>query len=336
MASKSFPKSPGIFGCFSSPEEYFAYKNRNIAFDLKLPPAVPTFQVSLYPSGELSASYFLAGSHRRVSPPPRPITVTTERLTTKSVQKIRRATENSVSDWKSFITLTFDPRRSQPDERGYVNQAWAKGQLCRFRKALTMKINRQIDAKLRQHPEFNADEYRSDNAFRYIWVAELQENGNIHFHFMFNKYFSAHYLRQLWGQGEAAVDCRQIKNASHAAAYICKYITKESDGRQKKDSTIAGNRYNISRKLREDSMPTKLFKHEEEAIQGKKLLGLMREMVEKRGGRVIDSGFGMVIPRPCHPVQYKDKKTGTFKTRRGVDFRLATAFTDEMFGTVPF
>jgi len=342
-------KSRSFYGRFSSYEEYMQFSDSEFARDLAktdvaegnklglvLPPAVPTFQVSLYPSGELSASYFLAGSHKKVTPPPRPVTVTTERLSFKSVQKIRRATENSASPWKSFVTLTFDPSQSELDENGCVDHAWAKSELIRFRKALTMKVNRQIACKLRNDSSIDAEEYKRVNAFRYIWVAELQQNGNIHFHFMFNKYFGASYLRQLWGQGECAVDCRSIKNASHAAAYICKYITKEADGRTKQDSKIAGNRYNISKLLREDFMPSKLFKHDDEAIQGKKLLSLMREMVEKRGGKVIDSGFGMVIPRPCHPVNYKDQKTGTFKTRRGVDFKIASNFTDVMFGAVPF
>lgn len=330
-------KSRSYYSQFSSFDDYKSAEFRQVPLlPLVLPPPVPTFTVSCFPSGELSAAYFLSGSHLKINPPARAVSVTTENLSFRSVQKIRRATENSVSPWKSFVTLTFDSAQSELTDTGVVDQQWAKAQLIRFRKALTMKVNRQISCKLRHDDTLSASYYRHDNAFRYIWVAELQANGNIHFHFMFNKYFAVHYLTALWGQGNNAVDCKRIKNAQHASAYICKYITKEANGSKKQDSTIAGNRYNISALLREDSMPTKMSKYDEEAIQGKKLLALMKEMVESRGGRVIDSGFGMVIPRPCHRINYKDQKTGTFKTRRGVDYKLAPAFLDVTFGTMPF
>lgn len=332
-------KSRSFYSRFSSFEDYQEYRSKDY-LRVELPVCeslpVPTFKVSVFPSGELSAAYYLANASKRYIPAPRSISVTTDRLTHKSVQKIRRSAENTQSQWKSFLTLTFNPAESQLNADGTINHAWAKKELIRFRQALSKKVGRQIECKLKEVKPENRDEYRHKNAFRYIWVAELQKNGNIHFHIMLNKYFAAYYLRDLWGQGDAAVDVRTISDSRHAAAYICKYITKEADGRQKESSTINGNRYNISKAAREDAKPMSFHKFDQEAIEAKKLLDLMKTMVDEKGGRVIDSGFGMNIPAPRRSVPYRDKKTGTIKKTRSVCSRLANYYMDAQFGAVPF
>lgn len=343
-------RSRAFYTRFSSPEELQHYDNMRTELPRCESLPVPTFKVSLYRSGEISAAYYLANSPRKFTPIPRAASVTTDRLTFKSVQKIRRATECSRSEWKSFVTLTFNSKgyeldkdgnqiSTKPcllDENGTVSHEWAKKELIRFRQALSKKVSRQIDCKINELPEFQREDYRRNNAFRYIWVCELQKNGNIHFHIMFNKYFAASYLRKLWGQGSCAVDVRKVSDSRHAAAYICKYITKEADGRPKEDSTIKGNRYNISRAAREDAMPSQYHRFDKEAKASKDLLDLMKEMVDQRGGKVIDSGFGMNIPAPRRSVPYRDKKTGTIKKTKGVDSRLGPAFMDVTFGAVPF
>lgn len=329
-------RSRSFYSRFSDFEDYQRFENLCTPLPVCKSEPVSTFKVSLYRSGELSAAYYLANSPRKYIPTARDGAISTEQLSFKSVQKIRRASECSTSSWKSFVTLTFNPSESQLDESGKVCQVWAKKELIRFRQALSKKVGRQINCKLKELPANEHEEYREKNSFRYIWVCELQKNGNIHFHIMFNKYFAASYLRKLWGQGDAAVDTRKISDAGHAAAYICKYITKESDGSNKQPSYIKGNRYNISRAAREDSKPMQYHKFDEEAKECHDLLKLMKDMVDQRGGKVIDSGFGMNIPRPRRSVPYRDKKTGTIKKTKGVDSRLGNAFLDTVFGPVPF
>ncbi|WP_456264250.1 hypothetical protein [Geomonas diazotrophica] len=159
-------------------------------------------------------------------------------------------------------------------------------------------------------------------------TAELQENGNIHFHILWDQFFPIKWLTKIWGQASNSVDIEKMKNPLHAANYMRKYITKDQT------SHIRGNRYNISAGLRATMKPIEKVIAEmthSQAIgqKGGEILEEMRDtlmaaqsMIEARGGRVIDAGFGFSVPAPRSSKEYTDRKTGEKKRSRGVDPRL--------------
>ena len=222
-----------------------------------------------------------------------------------------------------------------------VSQKYAKYRLKNLRSALTMKVNRQISCKLRTLAPVDHAEYISKAKFRMIWTAELQANGNIHFHALTNKYFAFKYLNKLWPYGMTQI--KKLKDAEHAAAYMTKYLT--SDEKHGNIELIEGNRYNISQILRKEAKPVIFGLEGSEACEARRALKLMKHIVEAKGGKVIDSGFGFNMPKPRRSRIYKEKSTGLIKKTRGVDGRMHQAFMSYWFpnreacrhsGPVPF
>lgn len=74
---------------------------------------------------------------------------------------------------------------------------------------------------------------------KYIWTAELQKDGTIHFHLIINNYLPKKVLKA-WYKNYGRIDCQRIKWA--CAAYIAKYMRKGNN-------VIEGFRYGISRNL---------------------------------------------------------------------------------------
>lgn len=331
MASRSF------YASFLSAEQYL---NRAVDYaflNVPVPPIVPTFRLRKYPSGEISGAYFLADSPKRHKLISRFGQVVTEKLTSSSITRIRRAVQCSSSPFCSFITLTFNPSLSVLGDDATVCHSYAKKEFIRFRQALSQRINRQIKCKLKELPESEHSEYIELKKFRYVWVAELQPGTkNIHFHVLTNKYFPVSWLTKIWGQGVNAVDVQKVNDSVHAAAYMVKYITKESDSKNKIPSIIRGNRYYISRQTSQDMRPIMvLSKIDKEAKECKDALSLFREVIESNGGVVIGGGYGIMIPPPTRAVKYRDKKTGTIKSTKAVKSVIHDAVICDFFPT-PF
>lgn len=96
----------------------------------------------------------------------------------------------------------------------------------------------------------------------YIWRAEKQKNGNLHFHIMLKKFIPWESLRMLWndilndlgyiqcfrkkhGHGNPnSTDVHALKKAKNAAAYITKYMKKDED-----ELPIDGRVWGCSRNL---------------------------------------------------------------------------------------
>jgi hypothetical protein len=97
----------------------------------------------------------------------------------------------------------------------------------------------------------------------YVWKAEVQVNGNIHFHITTNIYIHYSEIRNKWNGLQYntgylkpffdkfghfdpnSTDVKSVKNVSKAFDYICKYITKVEDGKR----LICGHRFGYSRNL---------------------------------------------------------------------------------------
>ena len=134
----------------------------------------------------------------------------------------------------NFITLTLSDKQIHDDEYFRVNL------LDRFLKWLVYK-----------------------GATGYVWKAETQKNGNIHFHITSNKYIHWKDIRSYWnalqfkhgylanylntnGHTDAnSTDIHAIKNEEKAMKYMSKYMLKEQKDRRE----IDGRNFGYSRNL---------------------------------------------------------------------------------------
>jgi|WetSurMetagenome_2_1015567.scaffolds.fasta_scaffold15241_4 hypothetical protein len=96
---------------------------------------------------------------------------------------------------------------------------------------------------------------RKHNAINYVWRAETQENGNIHFHITTNKYIHHTSIRNKWnqlqhdngyirrffdiyGDHEApSIDVKAVKNTKELAQYMGKYFAKDRPEKQPNNLT---------------------------------------------------------------------------------------------------
>lgn len=90
----------------------------------------------------------------------------------------------------------------------------------------------------------------------YVWKAELQENGNIHYHLILDRFISWRWIRTNWNsvlenynyitrfknkyghQDPNSTDVRGLKNKKKAAYYISKYIKKTDHKTQIKQEQL--------------------------------------------------------------------------------------------------
>jgi len=143
-----------------------------------------------------------------------------------SLRRTRREISDIVecNDFDKFATFTFDPKK-HPKCNDYQ---YAKAQIIRFFKS----------------------QQASHGSFRYLVVAERQENGNIHFHALLGSYTGRLFLTRKRGSGDRVrqcykilpwekkfgfADCEDIGNKEATGRYIGKYLTKDIS------STLTGN-----------------------------------------------------------------------------------------------
>jgi len=97
----------------------------------------------------------------------------------------------------------------------------------------------------------------------YVWKAEAQANGNIHFHVTVNNFIHWMSIRKKWNKlqhahgyhkvftegrediGMNSTDVHSVRNAKQTAAYMAKYMTKNEAGRR----LIAGKVWGCSASL---------------------------------------------------------------------------------------
>lgn len=94
--------------------------------------------------------------------------------------------------------------------------------------------------------------------FMYVWVAENQKRGAIHFHIAANQYVPKQVINKHWNevvqkwQRSQGYDIQKllpnVKGVSDIGSYMSKYISKES-------GKIGGNMYGISTELRKVMIP---------------------------------------------------------------------------------
>lgn len=96
----------------------------------------------------------------------------------------------------------------------------------------------------------------------YYWVAEAQDNENIHFHVLIDKFLDKNTLTEIWNRIQQKVgyipegadtsnklypstQIEKVKSAANMATYVSKYLTKDQEERRK----IEGRLWSCSREI---------------------------------------------------------------------------------------
>lgn len=142
---------------------------------------------------------------------------------------------------------------------------------------------------------------------RYIWRAEAQLNGNIHFHLTTDKYIPYAWLRNVWNKMQNklgyvdrfaalhghdnpnSTDVHSIKSVKNIAAYIAKYCTKEDKYRP-----ICGRVYGMSDVL---SKGTSMVYEEGTAVYNE-----LRALATVGGQQGVRCEFVTVFPYQWHSL----------------------------------
>lgn len=176
-------------------------------------------------------------------------------MTKSSIQRLKKAVNTlvAISEWKeapnwktnttfrfklNFVTLTL------PSEQGDTTDKELKQKAL---DPLLKRLKRKYGLK------------------SYIWKAEKQKNGNLHFHLTTDTYIHYEHLRNEWNSVLTPLGYiekfRQKHNHSHPnstdihatykvkdlASYLVKYMTKSND----KDATIQGKMWDCSINLKQ-------------------------------------------------------------------------------------
>lgn len=143
-------------------------------------------------------------------------------------KKIKLATRylDSLGGSSVFLTLTFK-----------------ESQTCHSR------AKRDLDTFLKRYK-------RHTGSPHFLWVAELQKRGTIHFHLVLKSRVDMGWFQRSWreitGQDVGQQDVRPIKGAHAVSRYLSKYIAKGDD------KGIFGRRYSMNRETVEAIKPIPL------------------------------------------------------------------------------
>ena len=262
--------------------------------------------INIFPSGEITGGYYRTG---RRSFPRKKERLISQEFTRQARKTVRRAVESGLTTFRLFITLTFDPKQSQLDEAGHVDQQWAKEKFKRFLNTVKKKYDRKAEKA-----------ETTKNELSYIWTAEIQElnTKNIHFHILVDQPFiPVQWLVTIWGQAANSVNVKRITNQEHAAKYMLKYMSKGH-------CPIEGKRYGMTQNLLAQIKPRKIrFAGEDRREAFRKVKREFYWDIENNGGKVTD--FGLSIPAPRRSRVWRDKK-GMIRTTKGVPKELSERF----------
>jgi hypothetical protein len=244
--------------------------------------------LNVFPSGEITGGYFRTGPRKTPSNTER--RTVSQEFTRHARKTIRRAVECSDTEFRLFITLTFDPKQAQLDESGRVDQKWAKKEFTRFLNTVKKTYDRKAEKRGKDRQELS-----------YIWVAEIQEKSthNIHFHILADEPFiPASWLVKVWDQAPNSVNVKRLSNQDHAVNYMLKYMKKGN-------CPIEGKRYGMSHNLLKKLKPVKMrFVGKDKRDIFNEVKRTFSEEITRNGGR--DMMFGLFIPPSKRAQSWRD------------------------------
>jgi hypothetical protein len=262
--------------------------------------------LNVFPSGEITAGCYSRGNRRA---PGHKGKVTSTEFTRQAKKKIRRAVDCQITNFKLFVTLTFDPKLSKLSESGSVDQEWAKDRFTQFLNTLKKKYDRLADKNGKESCRLS-----------YIWVAEIQEKNtkNIHFHILVDRQFiNAKWLAKIWGQASNSVNVKPLNNQEHAVNYMLKYMKKGN-------CPIQGKRYGMTQNLIKGSKPKKYdFYGRSKRNAFLRIKDELEFRIKQNGGYVMD--WGMSIPPPRR-VRLWRGKDGLIHESPGISRKIGDDF----------
>lgn len=110
---------------------------------------------------------------------------------------------------------------------------------------------------------FMTDLRRQYSVKTYLWVAELQKNGNIHFHILVDRPIHHKEVRNLWNKAQEklgyisafesknghrdpnSTDIHSLKSIQNPSAYITKYMSKQESPQRKIEGRVWGSSKNL-------------------------------------------------------------------------------------------
>jgi hypothetical protein len=204
--------------------------SRKLTAGVPEPPST-FYKVKQYRNGETIFAAYRLGNPDNLTPGRNS---QNEQLTDQARSKIKRAARMMQHEFGrcSFCTLTY--RRVIPDHDQ------AKRHLDNFHKRLR-----------RKYPHLE-----------YLWIAENQQRGAIHFHILFNQRIHHSIINKEWNEVIANWTKKQgrkheklypnIQALNKPARYMAKYMSKEN-------GQIGGNYYDMSKGIRQLIQPVKEY-----------------------------------------------------------------------------
>lgn len=199
----------------------------------------------VYPAGELSVSKAMVNSSAKPPSPTygRRYVAGVSRNGARAIRRSVMARAQAERSQFVLLTLTTDEIRSDRE------------------------MKRRFDKFLKWCRKHFPDAFRW-----YIWVAELQARGVLHFHIMVAKRIPKPQflrLREMWaevyGMGGGSVDIEQMRSSKGAAKYLAKYVVKRPpEGEQRRSrhsgqvyvrNLFSGNAYGLSAAARWGTRP---------------------------------------------------------------------------------
>jgi len=264
--------------------------------------------LNVYPSGEITGGCYSRGIKRA---PGHTGKVKSTEFTRQAKKKIRRAVDCRITTFKLFITLTFDPKISTLTESGRVDHEYAKKRFTQFLNTLKKRYDRMVE-------KTGKESWR----LSYIWVAEIQQNGNIHFHILVDRQFiDVKYLVKIWRQANNSVNIKKLNNQDHAVNYMLKYMKKGN-------CPIEGKRYGMTQNLTEGSKPTRYdFYGRSKRNAFLRIKEELEWQIRQNGGYVAD--WGLSIPTPKRVRIWRDKM-GNTRTSPGTSHQIGNDLREKM------
>jgi len=131
----------------------------------------------------------------------------------------------------------------------------------------------------------------------YVWKAETQKNGNLHFHLTTDKYYDSTLLRDTWNNIQKSfglldsfykkynhfepnsTDVHSVQSIKFLDAYLLKYLKKEVDNRR----SVVGRKFGCSKNLE--------YVHRCQFIADDEDYLMFKRLIKARPENVIENDF---------------------------------------------
>jgi len=114
-----------------------------------------------------------------------------------------------LSDWKTFLTLTFNYNVSEES----ADKAWRN---------LVRMLNRDLIGR-------HYTRYVKHSYFGYVKVLETTKADRYHIHALIDRPVNYSLIHDVWNQYSGFAKTEIINDLSRATNYLCKYVMKEQD-----------------------------------------------------------------------------------------------------------